>query len=102
MKIYRTTVFPVGFYVCQAQYLTLNKEDRLRVFESRVPRSILGLKGDEIVSWWRRLNNEDLYKFTPPPNIIRIMKSSRMRWAGHVSRMAKRNAYRFSVRSQEE
>jgi hypothetical protein len=68
------------------------------VFENRVLRRIFGLKGDEMMGEWRKLHN-DVYFL---PNIIRIIKSRRMRWAGYVARMRKkRNAYRLLVRKPE-
>jgi hypothetical protein len=64
------------------------------VFENRVLRSIFGPKRDEVTGDWRKLHNEELHNLYSSPNIIRIIKSRRMRWAGHVARMgAKRNAY---------
>jgi len=59
---------------------------KLRVFENRVLRRIFGPRSDEVTGEWRRLHNElnDLYS---SPNIVRVIKSRRMRWAGHVARM---------------
>jgi hypothetical protein len=66
------------------------------VFENRVLRWIFGLKWDEVTGEWRKLNNEELRDMYSSPTIIRIIKSRRMRWAGHVARIvAKRNAYRL-------
>jgi hypothetical protein len=66
---------------------------RLRVFENRVLRRILGPKTDEVTGGWRKLHNEELHNFYFPPSLIRVSKSRRMRWVGHVARMvAKRNA----------
>ena len=63
--------------------LTLREERRLRVFENRVLRRVFGPKRDEVTGEWRKLHNElsDLYSL---PNIVRVVKSRRMRWAGHV------------------
>jgi hypothetical protein len=55
------------------------------VFENRVLRRIFGPKRDEVTGRWRKLHNEELHKLYYSPNIIRIMKSRRMRWAGHVA-----------------
>jgi hypothetical protein len=66
------------------------------VFENRVLRRIFGPKRDEVTGEWRKLHNEELRDLYSSPSIIRIIKSRRMRWAGHVARMGeKRNAYRL-------
>jgi hypothetical protein len=71
---------------------------RLRVFEDRMLRKIFGPKRDEITREWRRLHNEELHDLYSSPNIIRVIKSRRMRWAGHVARTGdRRGAYRFLV-----
>jgi hypothetical protein len=59
------------------------------VFENRVLRKIFGPKGDEVTEW-RKLHNEELCDLYSSPNIIRIIKSRRMGWAGHVARMGTR------------
>jgi hypothetical protein len=80
----------------------LREEHRLRVFENRVLRGIFGLKRVEVIGGWRKLHNEELHNLYCSPSIIRIMKSRRMRWAGHVARMGeKRNAYRILVGKPE-
>jgi hypothetical protein len=72
--------------------------DFLRVFENRVLRRIFGPKRDEEKGEWRKLHKEELRDLYSSPSIIRIIKSRRMRWAGHVARMEeKRNAYRLLV-----
>jgi hypothetical protein len=74
----------------------------VRVFENRVLRRIFGPKRDEATGGWRKLHNEELYSLYSSPCIIRMIKSRRMRWAGHVARMGeKRNAYRTLVGSQK-
>jgi hypothetical protein len=71
------------------------KEHRLRVFENRVLRRIFGPKRDKVRGDWRKMHNEKLHLYSSP-NVIRMIKSRRMRWAGHVARMGeKRNAYRI-------
>jgi hypothetical protein len=68
------------------------------VFENRVLRRIFGPKRDEVTGEWRQLHNEELHDLYSSPSIIRIIKFRRMRWAGHVARMAeKRNVYRLLV-----
>jgi hypothetical protein len=70
--------------------LTLREKRKLRVFENRVLRRIFGLKRDEVTGEWRRLHNKELYDLHSSPNIIRVIKSRRIRWAGHVARMENR------------
>jgi hypothetical protein len=83
--------------------LTLREGYRLRVFANRVLRRIFGPKGDEVTGNWRKLHNEELRNVYSSPSIIRMIKSRRMRWAGHVARMGeKRNAYRLLVGKPEE
>jgi hypothetical protein len=77
----------VVLYGCEAWSLTLREEYRLRVFENRVLRRIFGPKRDEVTGEWRKLHNEELRDLYSSSSIIRIMKSRRMRWAGHVARM---------------
>jgi hypothetical protein len=72
------------------------------VFENRVLRRIFGPKGDEMTGEWRKLHNEELRDLYSSPSIIKIIKSRRMRWAGHVAGMGeKRNAYRLLVGKPE-
>jgi hypothetical protein len=68
------------------------------VFENRVLRGIFGSKRDGVTGDWRRLHNEELYDLYSTPNIIWVIKSRIMRWAGHVARMGEgRGAYRTLV-----
>jgi hypothetical protein len=72
------------------------------VFENRVLRRIFGLKRDEVTGDWRKLHNKELHKLYSSPNIIRMIKSRRMKWAEQVARMReKRNAYRILVGKPE-
>jgi hypothetical protein len=91
-----TIISSLVLYGCETWSLTLREEHRLRVFENRVLRKIFGPKRDDVTGEWRKLQNEELHDLYFSPNIIRIIKSRRMRWAGHVARMGeKRNAYRL-------
>jgi len=65
--------------------LTLREEHKLRVFENRVLRRVFGPKRDEVTREWRKLHNEELNDWYSFPNIIRVIKSRRMRWVGHVA-----------------
>jgi hypothetical protein len=88
-------ILPVVLYGCETWSLTLREEHRLKVFEKRVLRRIFGPKRDEVTGGWRKLHNEKLHNLYASPN-IRMIKSRRMRWAGHVAQMvAKRNVYRI-------
>jgi hypothetical protein len=80
-------MMPVILYGCETWSLTLRQEHRLRVFENKVLRRIFGPKRDEVTGEWRKLHNEQLPDLYPSPSILRIIKSRRMRWAGHVARM---------------
>ena len=84
IKIYRTIILPVVLYGCQTWSLTLKEERRLRVFENRVLRRVFGSKRDEVRGEWRKLRNEELRVLYSLPNIVRVVKSRRMRWAGQV------------------
>jgi hypothetical protein len=84
--------------------LTLREEHILRVIENRVLRRIrvFGPRRAEVTGVWRKLHNEKLHNLYYSPNIIRMIKSRSMRWAGHVSRMeTKRNPYRILVGKPE-
>jgi hypothetical protein len=72
------------------------------VFENRVLRRVFGPKRDEVTGEWRKLHNEELKDLYSLPNILRVVKSRRMRWAGHVARMGKdRGVYRLLVEKPE-
>jgi hypothetical protein len=78
--------------------LSQREEQRLRVFENRVPRGIFGPKRDKTTGEWRRLHNEELNDLYSSPNSIRVIRSRRMRLLGHVARMGeKRGACRILV-----
>jgi hypothetical protein len=98
IKIHRTIILPVVVYGCETWSLTLREEHRLRVFENRVLRRIFGPKRDGVKGEWRRLHNEELNNLYSSPDIIRVIKSRRMRWAGHVELMGEgKGAYRILV-----
>src|SRR5215475_7649015 len=98
IKIYRTIILPVVLYKCETWSLTLREECRLRVFENRVLRRIFGPKRDEVTGKWRKLHNEELSDLYSSPNIIRVIKSRRLRWAVYVALMGdRRGAYRVLV-----
>jgi hypothetical protein len=102
IRIYKIIILPVVLYGCETWSLTLREEHRLRVFENRVLRRIFGPKREEVTGEWRKLHNEELHNLYSSPNIIRMIKSRRMRWAGQVARMGeKRNAYRILVGKPE-
>jgi hypothetical protein len=79
IKIYRTIIFPVVLYGCETWSVTLREEHMLKVFENRMMRRIFGPKRDEVTGEWRRLHNEELNDLYSSPNIIRLIKSRRMR-----------------------
>jgi hypothetical protein len=83
-------ILPVVLYGCETWSLTVREEQRLRVFENRVLRRIFGPKRDEVTEDWRKLHDEDLHNLYSSPSTIRVTKSRRMRWAGHIARMGKR------------
>jgi hypothetical protein len=80
----------------------LREERELRVFENTVLRRIFGPRRDEVTGEWRRLHNEGLNDLHCSPNIVRVIKSRRMRWAGHVARVGEeRGVYRVLVGKPE-
>jgi hypothetical protein len=77
-------------YGCETWSLTLREERRLREFENIVLREMFGPKRDEVTGKWRRLHNEELYDLHCSSNILWVIKSKRIKWTGHVSRIAER------------
>ena len=87
---------------CETWSLTLREERKLRVFEKMVLKRIFGPRRDEVTGEWKRLHNEELNGLYSSSNIMRVIKSRRMRWAGHVERMGwERGAYRILVGKPE-
>jgi len=89
IKVHRTLILPVVLYVYETWSLTLREERTLRVFENRVLRRIFGPKRAEMTWEWRKLRNEELNYLYLSQNIVRAIKSRRMRWSGHVARMGR-------------
>ena len=80
----------------------MREERKLRVFENMVLRRIFGPRRDKVTGEWRRPHNEELNDLYSSPNIVRVIKSRRMRWAGHVTRMSEeRGGYRVLVGKPE-
>jgi hypothetical protein len=80
----------------------LPKNLNIGIYKNRVLRRIFGQKRDEVTGEWRKLHNAELRDLNSSPSIMRIIKSRRMRWSGHVARMGrKRNAYRLLVGKPE-
>jgi len=98
IKIYGNIILSVVLYGFKTWSLTLKEERSLRVFENRELRKIFGLKRDEGAGDWRKLHEEELGDLYWSPNIIRLIKSRRIRWAWHVARMEDwRGTYRVLV-----
>jgi hypothetical protein len=92
------SILPVVLYGCETWSLKLSEEHRLRVFENRVLRIIFGPKRDEVTGEWRKLHSEELHNLYSSTDIIRQIKSRRMRWARHVVRIGEeRKVYKVLV-----
>ena len=97
IKIYRIIILPLVLYGCETWSLTLRQERRLRML-----RGIFGPKRYEVTGEWRKLHNEELNYLYCSPNIVRVIKSRRKRWAGHVARMGEgRGVYRVMMGKPE-
>jgi hypothetical protein len=86
IKIYGTVILSDVLYGCETWTLTLRAEHGLGVFDNRELRKIFGPKREEDGSW-RKLHNDELHSLYSSTNIVRVIKSRRMRWAGHVACM---------------
>jgi hypothetical protein len=103
VRIYKTIIMPVVLYGCETWSLTVREEHKLRVFENRVLRRIFRPKRDGVTGEWRKLCNEELHNLYSSPSIIRIVKSRRMRRAGHVARLGeKRLAYWWNSQRERD
>ena len=101
-KIYRTIILLVVLYGFETWSLALREERRLMVFENRMLRGIFWPKGNELTGEWRKLHNEELNDLYCSPSIFRMIKSRRMRCAGHVAHTGeRRGVYRVLVGKPE-
>ena len=92
IKIYRTIILPVVLYGCETWSPTLRERCRLRVFENR----------DKVTGGWRKLHDEEFDDLYYSPNIVPVLKSRRMRWAGHIAcTRERRGVYRVLVGKPE-
>jgi hypothetical protein len=92
IKIYKTVILPVVLCGCKIWSLTLREEHRLRVFGNRVLRWIFGPKR-KVNGSWIKLHNDELHSLYFSPNIVRVIKSRGMRWAGHVARIGREKVF---------
>jgi hypothetical protein len=92
IKIYRTVILSV-LYGSETWSLTLREESRLRVFENRVLWRICGPQRDGVTRKWRKIHKEELKDLYSSPSAVRMIKSRRMKWAGHVARMGRVKMY---------
>ena len=97
IKIYKTIILPVVLYGCETWSPTLRVESRLRAFENKFLRRIFVPKQDDNGEW-SRLYNEELHGLYHSLNIVRLIKSRRLRWIGHIVRPKEgRNAFKIST-----
>jgi hypothetical protein len=102
IKIYRTVILCVVLYGCETWLHTLREEQRLRVSENRAVMGVSWAKRDGVTGEWIKLHNEELSDLYCLPNIVRVIKSRRMRLIGHVARMVeRRGVYRVLIGKPE-
>jgi hypothetical protein len=102
VKIYKTIILPAVLYGCETWFLILREEHKPRVFENRVLKRIFSPKSDEVTGEWRKLHNEELHILYSSPDIIRQVKSRRMRWVEHIARMGEeRKVYKVLMGKPE-
>jgi hypothetical protein len=102
IKIHRTIILPVFVYGCETWSLILREEGMLKVSEHRVLRRIFGLMRDEVTGEWWELHNDELNDLYCSPNIVCVIKSRRVRWAGHLADMGERSGeHRVMVEKSE-
>jgi hypothetical protein len=85
IKMYTTIILPAVLYRCEIRSPLLREEYILNIVKNRVLRTRSEPKGDEIIGDWRNLHDTELHNLYSLPDIISMIKSSRMRWAGHVA-----------------
>ena len=101
-RIYGNIILPVVLYGCETWSLTLREECRLRLFDNGMLRRILGPMRDEVTGEWRKLHTEELNDMYCSSNIVRVIKSRKMRWVGHVAHMGEgKGIYRVLVGEPE-
>jgi len=93
IKIYRTIILSVVLYGCETWSLTLREERGLMLVENRVLRRIFGPKRDVVTGEWRKQHNGELNDLYSSSNIVRVIKSRSLRWAGHVAHMGRGEVY---------
>jgi hypothetical protein len=89
IRLYKSIILSVVLYVCEIWSFILRKEHRLKMFENRVLRRMFQPKRNEVIAGGRKLHNVELHNLYPSPSTIGMMKTRRMRWAGHVAQMGR-------------
>jgi hypothetical protein len=102
ISTFKTIILPMVLYRCETWSLTLREECRLRVFENKVPMRIFGPKMDEVKGDWRKLHNEELHNLYSSPSITEMIKSRRIRSAGHIARIRTRGTHMITCWEREK